>query len=154
MSESLNTVVRWGYRAGYLMLRAWWFLRRPRTHGAVIALWHEGRVLMVRTSYRNCCSLPGGFVRQGESSEQAARRELREELGIDLPDHVLRRAWTGTLTFESREDTVDIWEAPIDQAPVARVVGREIVWAGWLSPSEALAQPHLPHIAAYLAQRR
>lgn len=24
---------------------------------------------------------------------------------------------------------------------------------GWLSPSQALAQPHLPHIAAYLAQR-
>jgi ADP-ribose pyrophosphatase YjhB (NUDIX family) len=109
---------------------------------------------MVRTSYRDCYSLPGGFVRQGESSEQAARRELCEELGIELPDHALRHAWTGTLKFESREDTVDIWEASIDHAPAVHVVGREIVWAGWLSPSEALAQPHLPHLAAYLARRR
>ncbi len=154
MSESLNTVVRLGYRAGYLMLRVSWFLRRPRTHGAAIALWHKGRVLMIRTSYRNCYSLPGGFVRKGESSEQAARRELLEELGIDVPVRTLRPTWTGTLTFESREDRVDIWEAQVDQVPVVRVVGREIVWAGWLSPSEALAQPHLPHVGVYLGRRR
>ena len=77
----VSSVLRVGYRLAYLTLRLWWFVRRPATNGAAVALWHAGKVLMVRTSYRGCYSLPGGFVRRGEPSEQAARRELREELG-------------------------------------------------------------------------
>jgi 8-oxo-dGTP diphosphatase len=109
----VSAFVRKGYRLAYLVLRAWWFVRRPRTHGAAVALWHEGtglpKILLVRTSYRDCYSLPGGFVRRGEPSQQAARRELQEELGIRLPPEVLRHAWRGTIEFESRADTIDVW---------------------------------------------
>jgi len=152
--DLLNISIRLAYRCAYLALRAWWFVRRPHSHGAAVALWHEGKVLLVRTSYRNCYSLPGGFVEKGEPPEQAARRELREELGIDLPAQALRHAWSETLNFESRRDTIDIWETLVESAPALRVTGREIIWAGWLSPSDALAERLLPHIAAYLACRR
>lgn len=148
----VNAVVRKGYRLAYLVLRIWWFVRRPRTRGAAVALWHASRVLMVRTSYRSCYSLPGGFVRPREPSEQAARRELLEELGIDMPLVRLRHAWGGTIRFESRQDTVDIWEATMDVAPEVHVAGREIVWAGWLAPDEALKRPLLPHVAVYLRE--
>jgi 8-oxo-dGTP pyrophosphatase MutT (NUDIX family) len=148
-----NAVIRRGYRWGYLMLRVWWFVRRPHTRGAAVALWHDGKVLLVRTSYRNCYSLPGGFVRRGEPPLQAARRELREELGIDLPEQTLRHAWHGTILFESRQDTIDIWEASMDSRPAVHVAGREIVWADWMAPSAALGRRLLPHIIAYLSQR-
>jgi len=148
-----NAVIRRGYRWGYLMLRVWWFVRRPHTRGAAVALWHEGKVLLVRTSYRNCYSLPGGFVRRGELPLQAARRELREELGIDLPEQTLRHAWHGTILFESRQDTIDIWEASMDSPLAVHVAGREIVWADWMAPSAALGRRLLPHIIAYLSQR-
>jgi 8-oxo-dGTP diphosphatase len=105
---------------------------------------------LIRTSYRNCLSLPGGFVRPGEPSEQAARRELKEELGILLPPQSLHRAWHGVVPFESRQDAVDIWESSVDPAPTPHVAGREIVWAGWVAPAEALKGPLLPHLAAYL----
>lgn len=146
----VSAVTRKGYRLAYLMLRAWWFVRRPRTQGAAVALWHGGKILMVRTSYRPCYSLPGGFVRRGEPSEQGARRELLEEVGIVLPPGTLRHAWHGTIRFESRRDTIDIWEAVLDSAPALRVAGREIVWADWVVPAEVRERPLLPHVAIYL----
>ena len=146
----VSSVLRVGYRLAYLTLRLWWFVRRPATNGAAVALWHAGKVLMVRTSYRGCYSLPGGFVRRGEPSEQAARRELREELGISLPPGTLRHAWHGTIPFESRRDTIDIWEATVDPRPAFHVSGREIIWADWVTPAEVRNRPLLPHIGVYL----
>jgi len=149
----LDAGIRLGYRWVYLLLRLWWFVRKPHTHGAGVALWHEGKVLMVRTSYRPCYSLPGGFVRRGEPPEQAARREILEEIGLDLPAHALHHVWQGTVYYESRLDTIDIWEVLLDQPPALRITGREIVWAGWMDPTAALGRRLLPHIASYLAQR-
>jgi len=146
-------MIRLGYRLAYLGLRAWWLVRRPATHGAGVALWHRGKILLIRTSYRDCYSLPGGFARRGEPSEQAARRELREEVGLDLSGRDLRLAWSGTLPFESRQDSVDIWETSMESAPPLHIAGREIVWAGWVHPADALGQRLLPHVAIYLAGR-
>lgn len=153
MPEILHKAIRLGYRLAYLGLRAWWLVRRPATHGAGVALWHEGKILLIRTSYRPCYSLPGGFVRRGEPSEDAARREMREEVGVDLPNHTLRLAWSGTLPFESRQDAVDIWEAAVATRPAVRITSHELIWAGWVDPEEALQHPLLPHVATYLAQR-
>lgn len=150
LHRHINAFLRTGCRLAYLALRVWWFVRRPHTHGAAVALWHEGRILMLRTSYRDCLSLPGGFVRRGEPPEQAARRELREELGISIPRQELRHAWHGMIRFESRRDEIDIWEASVTEAPTPCVAGREIVWSAWLSPAEALTHVLLPHVAAYL----
>lgn len=146
----VTAFIRKGYRFAYLVLRLWWFVRRPQTRGAAVALWHERKLLLVRTSYRNCLSLPGGFARPGEPSEEAARRELQEELEVTLPAGCLRHAWHGTISFESRRDTVDVWEATLDSRPALHVAGREIVWAGWIPLADVLEQPLLPHLRIYL----
>ena len=41
------------------------------------------RVLLLQPSYKPTWEIPGGTARDGESPRAAARRELREELGID-----------------------------------------------------------------------
>jgi hypothetical protein len=78
---------------------------------------------------------------------------LREELGINLSGGELRLAWSGTLPFESRQDTVDIWEAPVENVPKMHVAGCEVIWAGWVPPATALKWRLLPHVATYLTKK-
>ena len=149
----LDRAIYLGYRLAYLGLRVWWFVRRPATHGTGVALWHGDQVLLIRTSYRHCYALPGGFVEPGEPSEQAARREVLEEIGVDLSDRQLRLAWSGTLPFESRQDTTDIWETTVESPSAWHITSHEILWAGWVHPAEALRRRLLPHVAMYLADK-
>ncbi|MFJ6903294.1 NUDIX hydrolase [Streptomyces griseoluteus] len=56
---------------------------------AGVALWRDGRVLMVFDRHRQCWELPGGRIERGELPRQAAERELLEESGQE-PDAPLR----------------------------------------------------------------
>jgi 8-oxo-dGTP pyrophosphatase MutT (NUDIX family) len=44
----------------------------------------EGRVLVVKPTYKEMWEIPGGLVEVGESPREAARRELVEELGRSI----------------------------------------------------------------------
>jgi 8-oxo-dGTP diphosphatase len=44
----------------------------------------DGRLLVVRHSYRRRWGFPGGLVKRHEAIEDAARREAREEVGVDI----------------------------------------------------------------------
>src|SRR5881409_2751187 len=54
------------------------------TVGAVCLLQREGRLLMLRQPHREGWSLPGGLLDRRESAADAVRRELREEVGLDI----------------------------------------------------------------------
>jgi ADP-ribose pyrophosphatase YjhB (NUDIX family) len=45
----------------------------------------DGRLLVLRPSYKPEREIPGGFVQAGESPYAATVREVREELGISPP---------------------------------------------------------------------
>lgn len=48
----------------------------------------EGRILLLDHVFRPDCGwgIPGGFLSKGEQPEAALRRELREEIGIEVED--------------------------------------------------------------------
>lgn len=54
------------------------------TAGAVCVLEHEGEVLVLWQPHRQGWSLPGGFMGKGEEAADAVRREVAEEVGLDI----------------------------------------------------------------------
>ncbi|MFG1807400.1 NUDIX domain-containing protein [Streptomyces sp. NPDC049040] len=54
----------------------------------------EGRLLVVKPTYKSGWNLPGGHVDEGETPRDACRRELREELALDVePGRLLVHAF-------------------------------------------------------------
>jgi 8-oxo-dGTP diphosphatase len=144
---------RTAYRVAHRMLRAYWRVRRPNTHGALIAMWHDGKLLLVKNSYRRHYTLPGGYVRASETAAAAAQRELLEEVRLRVPLERLREVYSRTHMFENRHDKVTIVEVEVDEPPHLDVDNREVVWAGFESPQQVLRRPIVPHLEDYLRER-
>jgi 8-oxo-dGTP pyrophosphatase MutT (NUDIX family) len=70
--------------AAHLARRTWWLAARPVSVGVLgLVLDGGGRVLLVEHTYRRGWYLPGGGARRKEPLDEALRRELREEVGIE-----------------------------------------------------------------------
>jgi 8-oxo-dGTP diphosphatase len=153
----LGAVIDLGFRTAYKvahrMLRAYWRVRRPSTHGALVAVWHQGRLLLVKNSYRRHYTLPGGYVRPHETAAAAAQRELLEEVRLRVPLEQLREVYSRTHPFENRQDKVTIVEVEVDEPPRFDVDNREVVWAGFETPAQVLRRPIVPHLAEYRRER-
>ncbi len=68
--------------------RSEWDARLPRKRAASGVLFRDaaGSVLLVEPSYKEHWEVPGGVVEFDESPLSAARREVKEELGLDLAE--------------------------------------------------------------------
>jgi ADP-ribose pyrophosphatase YjhB (NUDIX family) len=52
--------------------------------GTVCRIEHDGNVLLVQPTYRKAWGMPGGLVGRGEDPRDGVRREVREEVGVDV----------------------------------------------------------------------
>jgi len=92
MHRGRDALLRVAYRVGYRILRGWWRVAQPRKRGVKCLLRRRGEVLLVRHTYgtrRSEWDLPGGGVKRGEEPREAARREAREELGVEIDQWLL-----------------------------------------------------------------
>ncbi len=78
----------------YLLYRIYTFFVRPVVSGVRVLLVQEGQVLLVRHTYLKGWYLPGGGVKRGETLDETARREAREEVGAELRDIRLLGAYS------------------------------------------------------------
>jgi 8-oxo-dGTP pyrophosphatase MutT (NUDIX family) len=150
----LDRLYRMTYWLGFRVLRLVWTVAPTEQHGALIAVWAAGKVLIVTSSYRPHMSFPGGTIETGETPAAAARRELREEVGLDAPLTEGDAAFEMTIQWEGRPDHVVIFEWHLAETLCPEPDGREIVAAEFLTPTAALALSLTPHVRAYLTARR
>ena len=143
-----------GYKVAYRLMRTAWRLTNPLTHGAVVLIWSRGEILLVRNSYVSYYSAPGGFVKSGEDAREAARRELIEEVGLDVQPDQLSLALELTHPWEYKRDHVKIFELSLDERPVVHVDHREVVEALWVSPQDALALNVFPPLKRVIREKR
>lgn len=102
--------------------------------GAMVAVRSpRGRVMLVRHSYNRAWGLPGGLVDRGEQPAIAARRELREEVGM-----VVELLGDPSVTVDQRQRVTRIgWVARAgddDPETTTRPTSPEIIEVGWFEP--------------------
>ncbi len=149
----IDLLFRMLYRLAYRAMRVYWAVFHPRTHGALVALWHGGEVLLVHNSYTPYYSLPGGYVRPRETGREAARRELLEEVGIRVELSELAPVLDQERAWEGKRDRVEIFELGLPRRPAFQVDNREVVEAGFYAPARALELELFPPVRDAIQRR-
>jgi ADP-ribose pyrophosphatase YjhB (NUDIX family) len=128
--------VRLAYLIGYPLARATWLVARRRGRGVKVVVLHGHRVLLVRHTYgdRRSWQLPGGFLHRGEAPELGARREVAEEVGVDIVGW--RALGEMDIEVRSRQDHVWLYAAEVDGDAIDPQL-TEIAEARWF-PRDAL----------------
>jgi 8-oxo-dGTP pyrophosphatase MutT (NUDIX family) len=62
---------------------------------SVLLIDQENRVLLLHRSDTNDWGVPGGYMEIGETLEEAARREVREETGLELNELIFYKVFSG-----------------------------------------------------------
>lgn len=114
-----NSVRLWSIRASQ---------RKFTVSVAAVITNDKGEVLLLNHVLRSAATwgMPGGFVDHGEQPDEAIRREVMEEAGVELADLTMIRARTINRHVEI------LYSAQAVGTP--GVNSREIIELGWFSP--------------------
>ena len=153
-ATQIDLAFQLGYKLAYRLMRASWRLTNPLTHGALVLIWSQGEVLLVRNSYVQYYSAPGGFVKSGEDARDAARRELVEEVGLEVEPEALSLALELTHPWEYKRDHVKIFQVTLNERPDVQVDHREVVEALWVAPQVALELNVFPPLQRVIREHR
>ena len=102
------------------------------TVGAIIVN-DNGRVMLLNHEFRTGSGwgIPGGFMEAGEQPLEALRRELREEIGVELDAAEL----VGVRTLKRPQQVEIHFRCRLREAAKATPQSMEIKSVGWFDPS-------------------
>jgi 8-oxo-dGTP pyrophosphatase MutT (NUDIX family) len=68
----------------HFLYEVYCFIFQPVLFGVRVMLVKDDQALLVKHTYKKGWYFPGGGIKRGETVEEAARREVREETGAEL----------------------------------------------------------------------
>lgn len=125
------------YRVASPLAHIFWTITRARLRGAKCALVrgaHGREVLLVRHTYGDgrLWHLPGGLLKRGERPVDGARRELREELGVECDE--LDELCARDLRIYGHVDRIHYFRCALASQPVElEPNSAEIAEAAWFA---------------------
>ena len=122
---------------------------------ALTVIDHTLHALVVRRGiepFRDRLALPGGFLRSGEQTDQAAARELEEETGVTPPGHLEQLRTYGPLGRDPRGPVLSVAYLLLAPSFSPTHAGGDAAGALW-QPVEALLSPSF-RPRRYLGRRR
>ncbi|GAB3646773.1 NUDIX hydrolase [Glycomyces tarimensis] len=119
----------------------------------------DGRVLVVKPTYRDDWQFVGGMVDKGEAPHEACAREVKEEIGLYLPvGDLLVLDYVPQHEFVSAPMTIYVFDSgTIDDPDSINLQADELEEFGFLPIQEAeprFAEAHRPRIGLAMEARR
>jgi len=74
---------------------------------------HRGRLLLIRRTDNGCWGLPGGAMEPGERLEDTARRETREETGLELTELSLLGVFSGPELYYRYPNGTEVYNVTV-----------------------------------------
>ena len=149
-----SSLKKLGYKVIYTGLyrahRIYCTIRNPEVFGSYILCMHEHKVLLIKNSYKRYWTFPCGGIAAHETPIQAAIREAKEEVGLNLlSDQLLLRA-KFLYEGEGQRDNIHLFEYRFETKPQVQIDHREVEDFCWVSKEELsqfiIFDPILPYI--------
>ena len=136
------TLTRLSYIVAYQLWQVYLRYIANRTFGAQVIVLYQGKVLLVKSCYRSQYCFPGGYRNRGESPEENAIRELREETGLALSVSQISLVKTRQYYIGKCCSTDHIFVAKLaDDGTALKPENHEIQEVGFYSFENALEMP-------------
>lgn len=137
-------------RLAHRARKLYWRLVRPRTLASRCILVHGNSVVLIKHVYEMGWYLPGGGLGRHEAFEDAARREVKEEIGVTVSDLRLLGIYHSRL--EGRSDHTALFVASeFEQEP--RAISAEIATVKF-APLSTLPEDAVPSTVRGIALLR
>ncbi len=115
----------------------WFVYFRVVSNRTRVVIVVDGELLLVRTWLgANSWGLPGGGAHRGESLEQAACRELAEEVGVVADPTRLSFVASNEHKERGLRYTAQYFVLKLDSKPSLQLQKQEIAEAGWFDKTE------------------
>lgn len=129
--------------------------RNPYPTVDIIIELEDGNIVFIeRVNPPHGFALPGGFIDYGESAEDAARREAKEETSLDVELVRLLGVYSDPARDPRHHTLSVVYVAKASGQPKAGDDAKTIIVAKPENPPLPLAFDHAKIVADYLATRR
>ncbi len=147
------TVASHLFRLVRIPIKWYWKKFNIKTYGVRILIIYQNKFVLVRHWYNSLWVMPGGGIKKYETPEQAAVREIREELGFDVKqlDYELG---VYSNTKEGKNDTVYCFVVKLEERPTVskrfNLEVSDIIWADMDNPPNGTSGATLKRIHEHL----